>query len=243
MSTKSLLFAGVALVAGAAATLPASAAPNLKQAGGQMGPTIMFNLLDRNGDGAIDKDEASALTNAVFAALDTDDSGTLTQQELRGIVNHMRMGHEGMERGPANDRGRPDVRRLPGARGGDDWHGHRRGPGMAERPQLRRWHPGTANAPQAPGPNMGQGPGPNAPQAPGPNMMGEGPGPNAPQGAGPNMMGQGPGPNAGQGGDQTAQADVRTRMFDYLDTNGDGVISKDEFAAARFPHTGFRQGR
>jgi hypothetical protein len=302
MSRKSLLFAGVAIVAVAAAAMPASAAPNLKQAGNQMGPAIMFNLLDRNGDGAIDKDEAGALTTAIFSALDTDNSGTLTQQELGGILNHWRTdravgqgpaqrqgqrgpdgrgwnsdGHPGphmADRGPDN-RGWNDGHFGPrmADRGPDDrgWSDGRFGPGMTERGPLLRHpgmmgsQPGGPDAAQGPGPNMGQGagpmmqqgagpnfgqgPGPNMAQVPGPNagqgpgpMMQQGPGPNAAQGVGPNTP-QGPGPVAGQGDTQTAQADVRTRMFDYLDTNHDGVISKDEFDAARFPHPSFGRNR
>ncbi len=232
MPTKSLVFAGVALVVGAVATLPASAAPTLKPADGPMGPTIMFNLLDRNGDGVIDKDEASALTTAVFAALDTDHSGTLTEQELRGALKHF-----GMNRAMGKRQAQGEFQR---GRDGHDRH-EGFGPRMAERgPMMRHYgqmgpgpnmEAGLGRTDPGPGPGMGQGPGPNMEQGAGPNM-GQGPGSN---------MAQGPGPNDGQAGDQTN--DPRARMFAYLDTNHDGVISKEEFDAARFPRMGFERGR
>ncbi len=241
MHAKALIIAGAALAAAVATTQPLSAAPTLKS-DGRMEPSIMFNLLDRNGDGAIDKDEASALTNAIFAALDADHNGTLSEQELQGALNHMRMGRMGNGHGNANDQF--SFRRGPGGQPGNNWRGNRMGPEMmepqmAERPQIRRGHPGP-NGPQGPGPNMGQGPGPSMGQGPGPSM-GQGPGPSMGAGPGPNGP-QSASPDAGQGS-ETGLTAQRLRVFDYLDTNGDGVISKDEFAAARSPRLGLGGAR
>ncbi len=171
MSAKTLIIATAALAACTAMTLPAFAA-----GGDGTGPTpadkppiaaptvparatIMFNLLDTNHDGAVDKDEFAVLSNATFEALDTNHDGKLTPDELRG-----RFGA------------------VLGERGG------RAGPGMG-------WD------------RDGRG---------GRGMMGrmgfDGPRGAGPRGAGP--LGLGP-----------------RLTFNDIDTNHDGVISADEFAA------------
>lgn len=43
---------------------------------------ILFNLLDRNGDGVIDQDELATLTKAVFAAADTNGDGKISADEF-----------------------------------------------------------------------------------------------------------------------------------------------------------------
>ena len=85
MSPKTLIIAAVALTASSAAVLHAMAAaptdaPTTPASTAPMQPaplraTILFNLLDRNGDGVIDQDELAALTKAVFSAVDANGDG------------------------------------------------------------------------------------------------------------------------------------------------------------------------
>jgi hypothetical protein len=123
MSPK-LLFAAAAAFAASAASLPANAAPG-DQPAQQPRPAplraqIMFNLIDTNGDGAIDATEAAALEKAIFAALDTNKDGKLTPDEFRQVTAALGGGA----------RGGPGMMR-PGMRGGPGmfrpgWH--RNGP-------------------------------------------------------------------------------------------------------------------
>ncbi len=117
MSAKTLIIAFAALAATTAMTVPSLAAggdgtgPNGNPpAINQQLPvraTVMFNLLDTNHDGAVDKDEFAAITNATFAALDDNHDGKLTVDELRGNFGPM-MGQRGGRGGP-DDRGGPGM--------------------------------------------------------------------------------------------------------------------------------------
>ena len=125
MSPKILLIAAAALAASTAATLPASAAPApgaSDQAQSRPVPlraTIMFNLLDRNADGAIDQEEIAVLQKAIFTSIDTDKDGKLTQDEFKkvaqgfggqrgpGRMGQGRFGHGSDGRGPGIHRGGP----------------------------------------------------------------------------------------------------------------------------------------
>jgi hypothetical protein len=100
MFTKSLVVAATALAASAAMSLPAGANPN-----SQLRSTVIFWLLDRNNDGAIDKSEVEALRTVIFDAVDTDDDGRVTREEFMAVV---------AERGGPRH-GRWDER--------GDWHG------------------------------------------------------------------------------------------------------------------------
>jgi hypothetical protein len=86
MTRKSLLFAA-ALLAGGAAALPASAATV-----DQTSPrgAAIFWLLDRNGDGVIDRSELDALRAVVFDALDTNHDGRLTKDEVAAAASQAR---------------------------------------------------------------------------------------------------------------------------------------------------------
>lgn len=79
MSTKTFLLAAATL-AGAVTvmTLPASAATEPSPVRG----TVMFWLMDRNGDGAIDRQEIEALRAVVFDSLDLDKNGSVTKEEV-----------------------------------------------------------------------------------------------------------------------------------------------------------------
>ena len=124
MSAKTLLIATVALATTALTALPSVAAPSQPgppaQAGqaSQPGPagkmplraTIMFALIDRNGDGSIQKEELDVVRDAIFASLDTNSDGQLSKDEL-GAIGPMfgpgrgpgPDGHDGMHR--HHDRG------------------------------------------------------------------------------------------------------------------------------------------
>ncbi len=131
MSAKTLIIAAAALAASTTMTLPALAAGGDGTGPNGTGPgpaanapavsqpvpmrgQIMFNLLDTNHDGAIDKDEYAALSSAVFSALDTNHDGKLTPDELRNSFGAM-LGQRGGPGGP----GGPGMHR-PGQRG---WQG------------------------------------------------------------------------------------------------------------------------
>lgn len=178
MSPKTLLIAAAALAASAAATIPASAAaPDQAQPRSvPLRAQIMFNLIDTNGDGALDQTEISALQKAIFAAVDTDKDGKLTQDEFRKVADGARQNIHQFRMGPG--RHGPDGR----------WPGmHRGGPGGDRQGQLGDQGPGNPD-----GQTLQQGDNQDGP------------------------------PPVGMG---------QPRDFASLDTNGDGVVSPDEFAA------------
>ena len=117
MLTKSLIVAAAALVAAAATSLPADAQPN-KEARG----AVMFWLLDRNNDGAIDRSEVDALRTVIFDTVDTDDDGKVTREEFIAVIGE----RGGPGRGGWNERG-------DGPRRGQ-WRDHSRhdGPGKGD---------------------------------------------------------------------------------------------------------------
>jgi hypothetical protein len=146
MSPKTLLIAAAALAAGMVATLPAMAAPGDAAAPARqtrpapLRATIMFNLIDRNADGAIDLEELSTLQKAIFTALDADKDGKLTPEEFRKVAAGMEAGPRGPGRfGPGR------FQRGPDGRGGPDGRpGFHRGPGGDNRQ-------GQLEDPQGPG--------------------------------------------------------------------------------------------
>lgn len=180
MSPKILIVAVAALAASGAATLPASAAPEPGKM--PLRATVMFNLVDRNGDGSIDKDELDAVRNAIFAAIDANNDGKLSKDEIQAIGQGMR------DRAQGRFQQRPHFGWQGGPRDG-------RGPMQDGRPRQ-------------PGPRQG--------------MMDDRQGP-PPAG----MMGQsgapGQGPLAGPQGLASA------------DQNGDGTVTRDEFAVGMLP--------
>jgi len=136
MSPKTLFLAAAAFAASAAA-IPASAAPS--DAGQQTPPvplraSIMFNLIETNGDGAIDATEAAALQKAIFGALDANKDGKLTADEFKKVADGFMDGHP---RG-AQFMGRGPGRMGPGMMGpgmmGPGFH--HRGPGDQRQGQF-----------------------------------------------------------------------------------------------------------
>jgi hypothetical protein len=145
--------------------------------------TIMFNLLDRNGDGAIDQDEMLVLEKAIFATLDTNGDGKLSSDEFRRVAAALGNGRPGMFR--------PGMH-GPGRFGNDGDHGPRfmHGP-RGDRQDGMNWNRG-----------------------PWPRHMGR---------------------QFGQNTDATPAPAGAPRDFASLDTNGDGVLSLDEFSAGAPP--------
>jgi hypothetical protein len=154
-----LLFAAAAAFAASAATLPAIAAPGDQPAAQQqdqqrpapLRAQILFNLVDANGDGAIDATEAAALEKAIFGALDANHDGKLTPDEFRKVANDFMDNHPRFQ-AFRNGKGGPGMMRGPGMRGpgmwGPGWH--RNGPDGQRQGAL----PGD----QQPGPNGQIGP-------------------------------------------------------------------------------------
>ena len=213
MSAKTLLIATVALATTALTALPSVAAPSQPgppaQAGqaSQPGPagkmplraTIMFALIDRNGDGSIQKEELDVVRDAIFASLDTNSDGQLSKDEL-GAIGPM----FGPGRGPGPD-GHDGMHRHHDH--GGQWQGQnddRRGP-----PHDRQGQMGAPWSSARPAGSQRRPPWPAAR-------------PDGSYRGGPN------GDRAGKG----------PQNFASLDTNGDGVISKDEFAAKKLPLPG-----
>ncbi|CAN5216106.1 hypothetical protein BH10PSE9_BH10PSE9_23760 [soil metagenome] len=138
MSPKILLVAAAAMTLTGAAAVPASAAPG-DAPKMPLRATVMFNLVDRNGDGSIDKDELDAVRNAIFAAIDANGDGKLSKDEIQAVGQGMRdraqqRPHFGWQggpprdgRGPMMDGGRPRDGRGPMMDGGPRPPGPRQG--------------------------------------------------------------------------------------------------------------------
>jgi hypothetical protein len=88
MLKRSLLLAtAAAMIATAAYAQPAdtnAGTPQIPVRG-----AVMFWLLDRNNDGAIDKSEVEALRTVIFDAVDTNSDGSVTKDEFVAIVDRI----------------------------------------------------------------------------------------------------------------------------------------------------------
>jgi hypothetical protein len=91
---KKSLIAAAAIATGTVAAMPASAAP-----AGPFRGAVLFWLLDRNENGAIEKAEIDALRNVIFDSVDVNHDGRVTQDELSAAVEAVRkvrqMRHDG----------------------------------------------------------------------------------------------------------------------------------------------------
>jgi hypothetical protein len=129
-----LLATAAAMVATAAYAQPAS-----DDSGAQSIPVrgaVMFWLLDRNNDGAIDKGEVEALRTVIFDAVDTDGDGSVTKEEFVAVIVRF---HDlrGERRGPRHRDGgwerHGERRNGPPAGEFGDRRGGPHGPKFAER--------------------------------------------------------------------------------------------------------------
>jgi hypothetical protein len=74
------------------ATQPETTAPNEGPSHRLTGAAVIFNLVDRDGDGEIDFEEASTLFESVFVTLDADDNGKLSKDEINAALRRMHSG-------------------------------------------------------------------------------------------------------------------------------------------------------
>ena len=114
MSPKTLLFVSVITTAGLVApSVLAAPGDNVRQGRAPVGPQVMFNMLDANGDGALDAAELGELTQAVIAAVDTDDDGVLSPAEVRPLMRGL--GGQRFQRRGDRDNVREHRRQRPDA--------------------------------------------------------------------------------------------------------------------------------
>lgn len=219
---KTLLIAASALAMTVGTAATSFAAPGDVPAGPQTDATgkslplreeVLFNLIDKNADGKIDADEAAAFQKAIFDAVDTNHDGTLTRDEFprfagMGDRHGPRDGARMHHDGGRNGHGPGNFNRGPGNFGHGPWHD------QDQRGMRNNDRPGPGGFGQRPGDmRNGDHAGPRGPgMVPG-QMMAPG-----------QSSGQGP-----QGGPQ------QRPTFESLDTNHDGVLSPDEFAAGAPP--------
>jgi Ca2+-binding EF-hand superfamily protein len=102
---KQALIAAAVAAATAATALPAAAAAAPEPA--PLRAAIMFWLLDRNGDGVIDRAEIEALRAAAFDALDQNHDGILTKDEVSAAL--------AAARARVAERGANAIKNGPGA--------------------------------------------------------------------------------------------------------------------------------
>jgi hypothetical protein len=137
MSPKLALIAATLALGGAVGISAASAQdaatppqPPKQEHPAPLRSTIFFNLVDRNADGAVDQEELAVLQKAIFAAIDADKDGKLTQDEFRKVADgaRERMGRMGPGRmGPGFGPGRFHPG-MDGRGGPDGRPGYDRGP-------------------------------------------------------------------------------------------------------------------
>jgi hypothetical protein len=260
MVAKTLILAGTAFLAAAAASIPASAQQNAPGGGG---PGVLSRM-DTNRDGAVDRGEAEAALAAAFSRADRDNDGKLTAAELgdvlRALVGNIVVQQRLQNNGPgANGRRGFDYRFAPPRQGPNNPRGFGE---PNNRPQFQppfrpgfqapfgpNFH-GPRNQPQfrqpfrrgfqAPfGPRF-QVPNNNPPQFQAPNGPRQGnrqqATPQGPQGQAPEAPQAAPTPPVAPGGPapgpQGRGAPGVLPGFAMMDRNGDGVITPDEFAAA-----------
>jgi hypothetical protein len=96
VALTALLLTGAATVSARAQTPePETAAPSESNAGPShrlTGAAVVFNLVDSDGDGEIDLEEASTLFETIFTTLDADNSGKLSKDEINAALRRMNAG-------------------------------------------------------------------------------------------------------------------------------------------------------
>ena len=136
MPPKTLIIACAALLT-SAATFPAAAqqmmrpeaaTPQANDGPSHMltGAAVIFNMMDGDGDGALDMGEVGALTQAIFTTLDRDEDGKLSKDEINAALRQMQASRSAFgprPGGPDADRGTdgPAERFREALRNGQ-WH-------------------------------------------------------------------------------------------------------------------------
>jgi hypothetical protein len=82
---KKSIFVAAAIAAGSISVVPAVAAPAAPFRG-----AVLFWLLDRNENGAVEKVEIDGLRNLIFDGVDVNHDGKVTQDELSAAVEAIR---------------------------------------------------------------------------------------------------------------------------------------------------------
>lgn len=214
MSKKTLLIAATALVACTGFVLPAAAKPDTQVRG-----TVMFWLLDRNNDGAIDKVEIEELRATIFDAVDANSDGRVTKEEFGAVIDNFQSGRgkhgdaEGRH-GYRDDRGGDERRhgdcgkRGQGPRDGQfEERGDRRdGPRKGDFADKRGGH----------GPRHGQMEGRDGPRD----------GSGGPRGEG---MLKKLGIDTADGLGKSDFVSATPKLFERADKDGNGSISESEF--------------
>jgi len=97
LATAALFIGAAALpaVAQTAADEPSAADDGPSHA--LTGAAVIFNMMDSDGDGALDIDEVGALTRAIFTTLDRNEDGKLSKDELNAALRRL---HGGPSFGP-----------------------------------------------------------------------------------------------------------------------------------------------
>jgi len=214
MSKKTLLIAATALVACTGFVLPAAAKPDTQVRG-----TVMFWLLDRNNDGAIDKVEVEELRATIFDAVDANNDGRVTKEEFVAVIENFQVG-----RGKHGDaQGRQGAR---DDRGGDERrHGNwdKRGPGPRDGQSEERGdrHDGKRKGEYAEkrgghGPRHGQMEGRDGPRDGSAGPRGE------------HMLKQ-LGIDTPEGLSKSDFVSATPKLFDRADKDGNGTVSESEF--------------
>ncbi|MFZ5831628.1 MAG: hypothetical protein ACOY3P_16200 [Planctomycetota bacterium] len=221
---------GLLVTMATVAALPQLAAAADENVGGRSGPSMLLERLDKNDDGVIDASEVPEGTPEAIKGMlkraDKDGDKRITKEELAGVAEDLRRGREGSRgpnglRGPAGDRG-PGGGRGPFGRPGGFGPPSREGQGpdrdQGPSPRLRGFgdrddRDGDRRGPPADvGPRADRGP------------RDEG-GPDRDRG-GPRAEGRGPTPTPRP----DAVPDPK-EVFKRLDTDGNGQLSPEEFAA------------
>ena len=236
---------GVGLAMLIAATASAQGRPGGPRGPGRGGPpepSELMKNMDKNDDGKLTKDEVPEPLWARLSAADANDDGAVTLDEFAKMVRERRGGGPDARTGPPFGRGGgPDARTGPpfGRGGGPD---ARTGPpfGRGGGPDTRTGPPfGRGGGPDArTGPPFGRGGGPDARTGPPvgrggravrtDQKKGDEPEKKEPEKQERKKAGERP-ERRGPGARRADGSEMADRVFDRLDKDGNGSISKEEF--------------